>query len=441
MEKFIVTGGTPLTGTLHVSGAKNAALKALVAACLTDETVSIQNFPLISDLHVMKEIIEILGGQIEIHDHTVSLTMKDMKSEKIPLDMAARIRTSIMFIAPLLVRTGKAIIPNPGGDRIGSRPIDRIINGLKKMNVNISYHEDDGYFYAETSGLTTAEYTFEKNTHTGTETLIMTSVLTPGITILKNAAEEPEVDELIDLLNSMGARIIRSASREITIEGVEKLHGVTVSILPDRNEIVTFAIAAYITKGDITIKKANTVDLSSFLTMLEKTGATFEIHGEDIRFFYTKQLKAVDVTTSIHPGFMTDWQGPWTILMTQAQGVSVIHETVFEYRFAYVTELKKMGAQIETYDISITDPEVTYNFNLQDSKPDHVRAIKVHGPCELHNAVMTICDLRAGATLVLAALTTNQTTVIYGLEQLDRGYEKFEKRLESLGARIERVHE
>lgn len=439
MEKFIITGGKPLRGTINVAGAKNAALKALVAACLTQEEVVIKNFPLISDLKIMSEIIQILHGTITIQEHTVKVRMNNIAAAEIPLDKAALIRTSIMFIAPLLARCKKAIVPNPGGDKIGSRPIDRIVKGLTKMNAEIKYIEEDGCFHATTEGLKGTEYTFEKNTHTGTETLIMAASLAKGITILKNAAEEPEVDELIELMVAMGANIKRTKEREITIVGVEELHGTEITILPDRNEIVTFAIAAYITKGDILIKDAGTVDMQAFLDALVRAGALYEIKDRDIRFFAKNSIKATDITTAIYPGFMTDWQAPWTVLMTQATGTTVVHETVFENRFGYVSELSKMGAHIKPKVLHVKNPDLVYNFNLSDDRPHLCRAIEIKGPTPLHNAQITICDLRAGATLVLAALCATGTTTIFGLEQVDRGYEKFEDRLESLGADIQRI--
>ncbi len=441
MEKFIITGGKPLKGTIRVAGAKNAALKALVAACLTEDEVTINNFPQISDLHIMAEIIKTLHGSITIKDHTVTVKMKHIKANPIPLDKAALIRTSVMFVAPLLVRCKEAIIPNPGGDRIGSRPIDRIVKGLQSMGAEIQYFEEDGYFHAKTDGLIGTEYTLNKNSHTGTETLIMAASLAKGTTVLKNAAQEPEVDELIELMVAMGANIQRTKEREITVVGVEKLHGAEITILPDRNEIVTFAVGAYVTKGDILVQEATEVDLHAFLEALDRAHASYKIEGKDIRFFADKELVATDVTTAIHPGFMTDWQAPWAVLMTQAKGTTIIHETVFENRFSYVNELKKMGAHIAPINIPVKNPDLVYNFNLADDKPHLSRAIHVEGPTSLHNAVMTISDLRAGATLVLAALCAKGTTTIFGLEQVDRGYEQFEQRLRSLGADIQRIKE
>jgi UDP-N-acetylglucosamine 1-carboxyvinyltransferase len=445
MEKIIINGGKKLTGSITVSGAKNVALKAMVAACLTDQEVTIKNVPLISDFKVMIEIIKELGGEVKIIDHTAKVRMKKFKKEKILLEEAAKIRTSAMFLAPLLVRMDKAIIPNPGGCRIGARPIDRTIKGLEKMGYSVSYETKDGFFYLKKrTDFKNKEivYRFEKSTHTGTETLVMIGALSENTKItLENAAAEPEIDELINLLNQMGAKILRTEERKIVIQGVEKLTGTEFTIGPDRNEIVTLAIAAIITKGDILIRGAQNVDLSPFIQRLELAGGGVEKQKDGIRFFYKGELVSVDVETSIYPGFMTDWQGPWAILMTQAKGTAIIHETVYENRFGYVNELKKMGANIILFNPEIKNPEEVYNFNLTDNNPSFFHAIKIQGPTRLHNAIVEVSDLRAGATLVLAGLSALGETVVFGVEHLYRGYEKLEERLESLGASIKKVKE
>lgn len=445
MVKIIINGGRRLSGTIGVSGAKNVALKAMVAACLTDQQVLIRNVPLISDFMIMAEIIRELGGEVKIIDHTAHVHVRKFKKEKVLLEEAAKIRTSAMFLAPLLARIGKAIIPNPGGCRIGARPIDRTIKGLERMGYSVSYNSQDGFFYFEKiSNFKKDEvvYRFEKSTHTGTETLIMVAALLKGTkTILENSAAEPEVDELINLLNQMGAKILRTQERTIVIDGVEKLTGTEFTIGPDRNEVVTFAIAAIITKGDILVKGANGVDLSSFIQRLELAGGGVEQKKEGIRFFYKGELTSVDVETSMYPGFMTDWQGPWAVLMTQAKGEATIHETVYENRFGYVRELKKMGANIVLFNPEIKNPEKIYNFNLSDNNSSYFHAIKVKGLTALHNGVVEVSDLRAGATLVLAALSAKGESVIFGVEHLDRGYEKLEERLGMLGVGIKRVKE
>ena len=442
LEKLIIRGNKKLKGEVNVSGSKNVALKALVAACMTDEEVIIQNIPLITDFIIMAEIIKELGGEVVLLDHSVSVKMREFKTEKIQLDKAAEIRTSFMFLAPLLARKGMAIIPNPGGCRIGARPIDRIVEGLNKMGVSISYSSDDGYFHAELdkNGLRGTNYKFSKNTHTGTETMILAAVLAKGTTVLENAAQEPEVDELIGLLNLMGASIKRIEPRRIEINGVKRLHGTTFRIKPDRNEVVTFAIAGIITKGDVFIKNIDRSGISEFLHKLDEAGGGFEEKENGIRFFYKGPLKATEVTTSFYPGFMTDWQGPWSMLMTGSRGISIIHETIYENRFSYVPELKKMGAKIKFFSPILKNPDAVYNFNFNDAKTKN-HAIKITGPIALHNAVLNVSDLRAGATLVLASLAAKGTSIIFGLEHLDRGYGEFYQRLKGLGADISRVKE
>lgn len=439
MNKLVINGGRKLKGDISILGSKNVALKVLVATCLTSDEVVVKNVPLISDFLIMADIIRNLGGEVKFNDHSVTIKLENFSSEKISLDKAAEIRTSYMFLAPLLARIGKAIIPNPGGCRIGARPIDRIVDGLRKMGVKIRYNSKDGYFYASASrGLNGTTYKFSKSTHTGTETMLLAAVLAKGKTILQNAAEEPEIDELIGLLNRMGAKIVRKKPRKIIIEGVDKLHGAEFIIVPDRNEIVTFAVAALVTEGDIFIRNIKRRGLEEFLDMVEFCGGGIEEKEDGIRFFYKGELKPSNIITSFYPGFMTDWQGPWAVLMTKARGISTIHETVYENRFTYVEELKKMGANIEFYRPEVKNPEKVYNFNIKDDSISNMHAIKIFGPTILHEAVLTITDLRAGASLVLAALAANGQSILFDVEHLDRGYEHFEQRLSHLGADIKR---
>ncbi len=442
MEYFEIIGGKKLRGEASMFGSKNVALKVMVAACLSSQEVLIENIPLISDVRIMADIIEHLGGEVKFHDHKLSVKMDKFSSDKISLIKAAEIRTSYMFLAPMLARVGSAIIPNPGGCRIGARPIDRVIEGLKKMGVKIKYASKDGYFHAEApNGLKGTRYRFEKSTHTGTETMILAAVLAKGKTILENAAQEPEVDELIAFLKRLGADIKREKPRTIVIKGVEKLGSGSFRIFPDRNEVVTFAVAALITEGDIFIKDITEKGLEEFLEILKRVGGGYEIKKDGIRFYYKEDLKPADVTTGYYPGFMTDWQGPWAVLMTKAKGDSVLHERVYENRFTYVEELQKMGAEIELFNPTVKNPSKFYNFNISDDKKKFFHAAKIKGPVMLHNAVMDIADLRAGATLVLGALAAEGKSILFGLEYLDRGYEKFEQRLKKLGAQIKRIKE
>lgn len=440
MDELIISGGRPLKGEVEISGSKNVALKAVVAGLLTEETLVIKNVPDISDLSFMIEIAKELGVQIQRFPKKIKINARNLKDRKVPLEMAARLRTSSMFIAPLLARFGKAVIPNPGGCRIGARPIDRHIQGLEKMGIKVKYGEEDGYFHAESGKFRNAKYRFPKNTHTGTETLILASVLAEGKIVLENAAQEPEVDDLIALLNLMGARIERVEPRTIIIRGVSKLHGGTFEIMPDRNEAVTFAVAALATDGEIFLKNAQKEVLKPFIEKVKEAGGECEEKNGGLRFFKKQdKLQAVDVITSSYPGFMTDWQAPWALLMTQAEGKSIIHEAIYENRFQYVDELQKMGAQIEFFNPEVKNPQDFYNFNWEDNNSDFFHAIRVFGPEKLHNAVLQISDLRAGATLVLAALSAYGESYLIGVEHLDRGYENFEDRLRDLGAKIKRV--
>ncbi|HLD01574.1 MAG TPA: UDP-N-acetylglucosamine 1-carboxyvinyltransferase [Patescibacteria group bacterium] len=441
MERYLIRGGNVLRGETAVSGAKNIAAKALVAATLTSEEVTIKNIPLISDFLVVVEIIKELGGNVTLHDHTAVVSVPQYKRSIVSFEKAAETRTSTMLIAPLLARTGKAVVPNPGGCRIGVRPIERTIDGLKKLGAEITYDSEDGYFHATTKKLVGATYRFSKNTHTGTETLILAAVLADGKTILQNAAAEPEVDELIALLNEMGAQIKRTDPHTIEIQGVPQLHGATFTILPDKNEIVTFAVAALLTNGDILVKDAQKAHIQEFLHEVQRAGGGYEKGEQGIRFFAKDTLSPTHITTGIYPGFMTDWQSPWAVLMTKANGTSTIHETVYEYRFGYVSELLKMGAKIQLYNPEVTNPQEVYNFNLTDDKPQFFHAARIIGPTSLHNAAVTISDLRAGATLVLASLAANGESVVHGIHHLKRGYEKFAERLTTLGAEITYIQE
>ncbi|MSU25835.1 MAG: UDP-N-acetylglucosamine 1-carboxyvinyltransferase [Candidatus Levybacteria bacterium] len=440
MDTFIVHGGKKLKGEISVSGAKNVALKVLVASCLTADTVIIHNIPHISEVSIIINIIKSLGGIVDIDGHTVSITVASVNNFEVPLDKAAKSRSSSLFIAALLTRFGEAIVPNPGGCRIGARPIDRTVEGLKILGAEIAYHSEDGYFHAKIKNGATrlrgSIYRFDKNSHTGTETLIIAAVLAEGRTIIENAAAEPEVDELISLLVAMGARIKRTELRTIIIDGVKKLNGASFTIGPDRNEVITLAIAGIITGGDVIIKNVKKQDILEFIKKIEIAGGGCEIVKNGIRFFSKGPLSPTDITTAPFPGFMTDWQSPWAVLMTQAEGISIIHESVYESRFSYVEELRKMGAQIELFNPEVLNPQKFYNFNLNDDKEDNFHAAKIYGPTILHNSIVTISDLRAGATIVLAALAAKGKSVIFGVDQIDRGYENLEIRLNQLGADI-----
>jgi len=440
MKRYIIKGKNKLSGEIEISGSKNVAVKAVIAACLTEEPVTLQNIPEISDIEALLEVIESIGAEVKRSGREITIEAKNISNTTITLAEGARVRTSSMFLSPLLARAKKAKVPNPQGCRLGARPIERHIEGLEKMGAQINYHSEDGYYYASTNGLKGATYRFEKNTHTGTETLIMAAVLAVGTTVLENAAEEHEIDDLISLLNKMGAKIERQEGRIIRIEGVEKLHGTTHEIVSDSNELVTFASLALISGGNIYLKNAQLQNVKSFLDEVRQVGGEWEENEGKVRFFLKNGLNPSSITTAPEPGFKTDWQGPWAILMTQANGESTIHETIYENRFGYVTELKKMGAKIEYFDPEVEDFESTYNFN-HDPNTMYQQAIRISGPTPLHNAVLNITDLRAGATVVIAALIADGESLISGVEHIDRGYEKFDKRLQDIGAEIRVIEE
>lgn len=435
MKKYIINGSKPLSGSITIPGSKNVAVKAVIAACLTDEEVVIENIPHISDVFALIDVLKSLGAEVELDKHKLKIQAKHIKQETISLSKGARVRTSSLFIAPLLLRSKKAKIPNPQGCRLGARPIDRHIEGLEKMGAKVQYNSEDGYFYAQTDGLKGTRYRFEKNTHTGTETLIMAATLAQGTTILENAAEEHEIDDLIEMLNKMGAKIHREKNRKITIEGVKKLHGTTHSIVSDSNELITFAVLSAISTGSLVLKNADLKLIENFLDQFKNAGGSWEKSSDGLVFSISDSINPTNITTAPEPGFKTDWQGPWAILMTQANGTSTIHETIYESRFGYVSELNKMGAKISFFQPEVSNPQSTYNFNYEPNH-DYNQAIKIQGPSKLHNAVLNITDLRAGATLVLASLIAKGETVVYGVEHIERGYENFHKRLQDIGADI-----
>lgn len=436
MKKYIIKGKKKLSGTVTISGSKNVVSKAIVAACLTQDEVEITNIPHISDLTVALDVAKELGAKIQNTANTLKIQFAELETTEIPLSKGAKSRTSTMFLGPLLARKGEGTVPNPGGCRLGERPIERHIEGLEQMGAVISYKSEDGYFHASApQGLNGTTYTFEKNTHTGTETLVLAAVLAKGKTVLKNAAEEPEIDDLINLLNSMGAKISRTEKRVIEIEGVETLHGTNYSIMPDRNESVTFAILSALTGGEVILKNADLETMTAFLEKFKEANGAWEETQEGVRFYMKGEILPTTVVTRPHPGFMTDWQGPWSVLMTQAQGESVIHETIYENRFSYVSELEKMGARLSFFNPEVDDPQTFYNFNFDEKNKKHYnQGLKIMGKVKLHNAVLNIADLRAGATLVLASLLASGESTIYGVEHVERGYENFHERLRALGA-------
>lgn len=437
-QKLIIQGGTPLSGVVRLGGAKNAAYKLMIASIMADSKSRLLNLPEIADVKMVAEIINELGGKVwSAGPKTLFIDPSQIQHSNIDIRHGEVSRASTLFIGPLLARFGSVKVPLPGGDKIGKRPLGRHLTGLEQFGVSWT-HKDD-FLTLKTDKLTGTNYKFEKNTHTGTETLIMTAVLAEGKTVLENAAQEPEVDDLIQFLNKMGARIRRRAFRVIEIEGVEALHGAIHKVMPDRNEAVSYACAAIATRGDIIIENARHQDLIAFLEKLDEVGASFEADDYGIRFHYTQPLRAADVTTEIHPGFMTDWQPLWATLAAHCRGKSTIHESVMQNRFQYIDILNQMGADIQPVQVEVAHPEKVYNFNWDDRHPSDIHAVVINGPTQFKGGEFAVPDLRAGATTLLAAICAEGETVLDNVEQIDRGYEKIDVKLRSLGADIKRI--
>jgi len=437
MAKYIIEGGFPLKGKVTVSGAKNAGFKLMIASLLSDETSALSNISYIRDVISVKKIIEALGAKVDFSDDTMQVN-GGIKSWEVPSELGIGSRASFMYLPVLLHRFKKGRFNLPVGDKIGERPINWFLDGLEKMGATIV--KTNGLVEANApKGLSGCNYTFPKNSHTGTEGLIMAAVLAKGKTRLENAAAEPEIDDLIAFLNKMGAKISRVSERIIEIDGVNSLKGTTYKVMPDRNEVVTFCCIALGTKGDIEIENANQKVIEAFIQKVKKAGGGVEMIEKGLRAFYKGELKPVNIETAPYPGFMTDWQPLWTTLMTQAVGESIVHETIFENRFAYVPSLQKMGAEIKLFSPPISNPDIFYNFDWNSESAKYPHAVKISGPRKLKGSELEVTDIRAGATLVLAALIADRGSVLEGIEHIERGYVDLEGRLASLGAKIKRI--
>ncbi len=434
MRTLHITGGQPLRGSIRLGGAKNASYKLMIAALLANSESRLLNFSRIADVTTVAEIITALGGRaVTTGERSMVIDPTQLQNSTLSPDSGQQGRFSSMFIPVLLAKFGKAEVPLPGGDRIGARPLDRHFAGLEALGARIT--QTDTGIQAQTDGLVGATYRFEKNSHTGTETLLMAAVLARGTTILENAAEEPEVNDLIAFLNAMGAQITRNG-RTIVIIGVSTLQGAIHKIMPDRNEAVSYACAALVTKGDIIIENATPTHLEAFLKKVEEINGGYEVGEYGIRFYFKGPLKSTTVDTQIHPGFMTDWQPLFTTVLTQCEGESILHETIMENRFQHVDNLREMGAHIELFQPEVENPENTYNFNLADDTSGVPHAIRISGPTKLRAISTQARDLRQGATILIAALAAEGTTILTNITHIDRGYEELPERLISLGASI-----
>jgi len=439
-DAYCIHGGKKLKGEVILSGAKNAALKMVIGALLFEGKVTLQNVPRIRDLDELLHLLIELGATAEFIDtNTVIIDGTGLKSNTVDLLHGSKIRSTFLLFAPLLRKFKEAHIPNPGGCRIGARPIDRIMDGFKKLGGLVEYEHATGYYHAKQLGKTHGSYTFEKPSHTGTEFMIMLSVFADGIVQIYNAALEPEIDDLISFFNEGGAQIRREGN-SVIVTGVSSLvQKKPYAIVSDRNEAVTFAVLGLITKGDVIVGPINSSILDAFIVKVKQHGGGVEIIGTNkIRFYYRGPFTASHIETAPHPGFMTDWQQNWVVLMTQAQGMSTVHERVFENRFAFVSELQKLGAKIEYDTAPVVDPKHYYHFTY-DPEKIYKQAIQIYGPQQLHSGVLTVTDLRAGATLAIAALLVPGETIVNGVSILERGYERFVEKVTQLGGDIKRL--
>jgi len=418
MEKIILYGNNnpELKGKIKISGAKNAVLPAIAASLLTKEKIRLKNVPLVTDVHTMLTLIKELGAEFNIRKNSLSIQVKKIISDEASYQLVTAMRASILVLGPLLARYGKALVSLPGGCAIGSRPTDLHIHGLEKLGASIQLKH--GYINAQAKQLKGTAIEFEKKSVGGTENLIMAASLAKGETILKNCAVEPEVVDLCKLLVKMGAKIEDIGSETIVIKGVKELGGAIHEIIPDRIEAGTFLIAGALTKGSIILTNTKPKDLTTVIERLRYSGVKIiKLNSHSLQVTGPDKLKPQDITTSPYPGFPTDMQAQFSVLMTQAQGTSIISETIFDRRFAHINELLRMGANIE----------------ISSDK-----AI-IKGKTFLSGAEITATDLRASASLVLAGLIAKGKTIINEAHHLDRGYEKLEEKLKSLGIRIERL--
>jgi UDP-N-acetylglucosamine 1-carboxyvinyltransferase len=418
MEKLLIRGnpGLRLKGEVRVSGAKNAVLPAIAASLLTSEEIRLSNVPRVKDVETILTLVADLGGSFKASEDTVSLRVPKIRSDEASYELVRAMRASVLVLGPLVARFGKALVALPGGCAIGSRPVNLHIAGLQKLGATISL--EHGYIRAEAGRLHGAEIEFEKKTVTGTENLLMAAALAKGETILKNCAREPEVTDLAVLLNKMGAKIDWPDEDTARVHGVKELGGAVHAIIPDRIETGTFLVAGALTAGDFLVRGVVPEHVGNIIDKLRASGASIEPEGEGgLRVAGAAEIRPQDITTSPYPGFPTDMQAQFMVLLTQAPGTSIITETIFDRRFSHVNELVRLGASIE----------------VQGDKA------VVKGKTLLSGAEVVATDLRASAALVLAGLVANGETTVTEIEHLDRGYERIEEKLRGLGASIERV--
>ncbi len=443
MSKLIIHGGQPLHGQITLGGAKNASFKIMIAALLVDGPVILHNLPDISDVTLTAQVIRSLGGQAElIAPNSYLIDGRSLHCAHLDQKFGQASRLSTIFLPVLLGKFARASVPFPGGDQIGQRPLERHFAGLQALGAQIELQSKQISATLPAQTFTGADFTFFKNSHTGTETLLLAAVQADSSSTITSAAQEPEVHDLINFLNQAGANITQTAPRTYYIQPIPHLTpppDFSYTIMGDRNEAVSYACAAIATRGDVLVRGANPDHLSAFLNKLVQIGAPAQISPAGIRFYYQGPLQPTDLTTGIHPGFMTDWQPLWATLIAHAHGVSTIHETIMSNRFQYLPALVTMGAKMSLFRPQVSNPAQFYNFNLDEPAADMPHGLEIHGPTQFHGGKFAVTDLRQGATLILAALTADSPTTLSNLEQIDRGYQKLDTQLVNLGAKIERI--
>ena len=420
MDKFVIRGGNPLLGTIRVSGAKNSALPCMSAAILTEEDVVLENVPQVRDIETERKLLAAMGAEVELGygraQHRTTINCRTLSDPTAKYEIVKTMRASSLVLGPLVARCGFARVAQPGGCAIGDRPIDLHLKGLEAMGASIL--QEHGYLEARASRLKGAHIVFDKITVTGTEDLLMAATLAEGETLMENCAREPEVSDLAALLNTMGAKIEGAGSATIRVQGVNKLHGARHRIHPDRIEAGTFLIAGAITGGDLVVANCQPAHLSALIAKLEASGVRIDPLGpESLRVRSEGNLRANDVSTEEYPGFPTDMQAQYTALATQAEGTSMVKENIFENRFMHAGELVRMGANIKVDG----------------------RTALVRGKTPLSAAAVMCSDLRASASLILAALVADGESILDRVYHVDRGYERIEEKLRGVGAQIRRM--
>ena len=427
MDKFVVRGGNPLLGTIKISGAKNSALPCMAAAILTEDEVILENIPQVQDIETERKLLVSMGAEVQLGygraQHRTHIKCAVLSDPVAKYEIVKTMRASSLVLGPLIARTGIARVAMPGGCAIGGRPIDLHLNALQAMGATIT--QDHGYLEARTPNdgkarLHGAHIVFDKITVTGTEDILMAAVLAEGETLLENCAREPEVTDLAALLTAMGATISGAGTSTIRVQGVERLHGARHRINPDRIEAGTFLLAGAITGGDLNIDCCDPTHLGSLVAKLEQCGVKLDVGKDHIRVRSNGGpggLKAADISTEEYPGFPTDMQAQYMALATQCEGTSTITENIFENRFMHVQELNRMGADIRVQG----------------------RTATVRGRTQLQSAAVMCSDLRASASLVLAALVAEGETILDRVYHIDRGYEHIEEKLRNVGAQIRRM--